>query len=363
MVDAVQLLDAIHLAKNHYFKKTINKKGQFIYEYLPSQEKKSPGYNMLRHAGTVYAMLEVFELTKDPGILTYARQCLKYLTGKIEPVQIDGEESCALVHNDSIKLGGNGLSIIALAKYCEVTQSQTYVTLMRELAKWIVQKQRDDGWFPVHKMTKSTLQATDFLSEYYPGEAILALVRLYRIDKDEKWLSAAQKAADYIIHVRDRNKIIHDHWFMYALNDLYRFCKKRDYIDHSLKMAKEICKAQIRNHPIRTEWNGGYIVNGPPPRTTPAACRSEGLSATYNLVRDCGDPSDRRLLDGIKQTIHAGIDFQLQMQVKGEIKISKKWLGGFMESPVNGTIRIDYTQHNISSLILFYNILKHDSDA
>lgn len=62
---------------------------------------------------------------------------------------------------------------------------------------------------------------------------------------------------------------------MYVLNDLYRFCKKRDYIDHSLKIAKEICRAQIRNHPDRTEWNGGYIVNGPPPRTTTAACRSE----------------------------------------------------------------------------------------
>jgi hypothetical protein len=81
---------------------------------------------------------------------------------------------------------------------------------MQELAKWMVQKQRDDGWFPVHKMIKSTMQATDFVSGYYPGEAILALVRLYRIDKDEKWLTAAQKAADYIIHVRDRNKIIHD---------------------------------------------------------------------------------------------------------------------------------------------------------
>jgi hypothetical protein len=128
-------------------------------------------------------------------------------------------------------------------------------------------------------------------------------------------------------------------------------------------MAREICSAQIRNHPARPEWNGGYFVNAPPPRTTPAACRSEGLGATYNLVRDFGDPADRQALVPIKQAIHAGIDFQLQMQVKGKVKISKKWLGGFMESPVNGTIRIDYTQHNISSLILFYNILKQDSDT
>lgn len=154
-----ELLDAVHLAKNHYFKKTMDKKGRFIYEYLPSQNKKSPRYNMLRHAGTIYAMLEVFGLTKDPGMLTCARKGLKYLTGRIEPVQIAGQESRVLVENDSIKLGGNGLSIIALAKYCEVTRSQTYVSLMQDLAKWMVQQQREDGWFPVHKMTKSTMQA------------------------------------------------------------------------------------------------------------------------------------------------------------------------------------------------------------
>jgi hypothetical protein len=358
MADAGELLDAINLAKNHYFKKTINSKGKFIYEFHPSKKTDLSRYNMLRHAGTVYSMLEVFELTKDRGILTYAQQGLKYLIGKIEPVRVDGTESCALVHNDSIKLGGNGLSIIALAKYCELTRSEEYIPLLRELAKWMVLSQREDGWFPVHKVIKSTMQATDFVSGYYPGEAILGLVRLYRIDNDAQWLSAAEKAADYIIHVRDKNQIIPDHWFMYALNDLYRFKKNRDYIDHSLKMANEICSTQIRNHPTRTEWNGGYIVNSPPPRTTPAACRSEGLSATYKLVRDHGDQSDRRSLDPIMQAIHAGIDFQLRMQVKGEIKFSKKWLGGFMESPLHESIRIDYTQHNISSLILFYTILK-----
>ncbi|MCA1785085.1 MAG: hypothetical protein LC657_03780, partial [Desulfobacteraceae bacterium] len=98
MADTGELLDAINLAKNHYFKKTMNNKGRFIYEFHPSKNTKGPRYNMLRHAGTVYAMLEVFALTKDPGILTSAQKGLQYLTGKIEPVQINGKECSALVH-------------------------------------------------------------------------------------------------------------------------------------------------------------------------------------------------------------------------------------------------------------------------
>lgn len=360
MVDTCKLLDAVNLAKNHYFKKIMNRHGKFIYEFHPSRPKKQSRYNMLRHAGTVYAMLETFELTNDPAILTAAHQGLKFLIKKIEPFSVNGNETRVLVHNDSIKLGGNGLSLVALAKFCEVSGSREYVTLMRHLAKFIVQTQRDDGWFPVHKIIKSRRQVSDFVSGYYPGEAILGLARLYRIDPNDQWLHAAQKAADYIIHVRDRDKIIPDHWFMYALNDLYRIRGKRAYLDHSLKMAKKICSTQIHNHPVRPEWNGGYIVTAPPPRSTPAACRSEGLCATCQLVRDHGNPSDRQALDTIKQAIHAGIDFQLQMQVKGDITFSKKWLGGFTESPVNNSIRIDYTQHNISSLILFYQILKQE---
>jgi hypothetical protein len=360
MADAAVLLDAIHLTKNHYFKKTMHKDGRFSYEFHPSGQKKPAGYNMLRHAGTVYAMLEIFELTGDPAILTAATIGLEYLIRHMEPFSINGKETCVLVHNDTIKLGGNGLSLIALAKYCEVSQSLEHVPLMRKLAEWMVLTQRKDGWFPVHKMLKSRRQVSNFVSGYYPGEAILGLARLYRIDPDDRWLSAARKAAEYIIHVRDRDKPIPDHWFMYGLNDLYRLGQSRDYLDHSLKMAHDICRDQIHNHPVRPEWNGGYIVNRPPPRSTPAACRSEGLCATFKLIRDYGDPQDRQALAPIRRAIQAGIDFQLNMQVKGDIKFSKKWLGGFMESPVNPSIRIDYTQHNISSLILFYHILTHE---
>lgn len=59
MADTGELLDAINLARNHYFKKTMNNKGRFIYEFHPSKNTQGPRYNMLRHAGTIYSMLEV----------------------------------------------------------------------------------------------------------------------------------------------------------------------------------------------------------------------------------------------------------------------------------------------------------------
>ncbi|MDZ7664879.1 MAG: glycoside hydrolase family 127 protein [Desulfotignum sp.] len=322
MVDTCELLDAVNLAKNHYFKKIMNKHGKFIYEFHPSRPKKPSRYNMLRHAGTVYAMLETFELTNDPAILTAAHQGLKFLIKKIEPFSVKGNESLVSGSIMTASNWGNGLSLIAFAKFCEVSGSREYVSLMQHLAEFIVQTQRDDGWFPVHKIIKSRRQVTDFVSGYYPGEAILGLARLYRIDPNEQWLHAAQKAADYIIHVRDRDKIIPDHWFMYALNDLYKIREKRAYLDHSLKMAKK--SAAPKSTIILSGRNGRRVYRDCPAAAVhPAACRSEGLCATCQLVRDHGNPSDRQALDTIKQAIHAGIDFQLQTQVKGDITFSK----------------------------------------
>src|SRR5699024_1236113 len=104
----------------------------------------------------------------------------------------------------------------------------------------------------------------DFTSHYYPGEAILALVRLYQIDKKEVWLDVAEKAANFLINIRDKNDTIdtiaHDHWLLYGLNDLYRERNKDMYLDHSFFIAEAIMKTQItETNASRTELIGGYV--------------------------------------------------------------------------------------------------------
>ena len=68
-------------------------------------------------------------------------------------------------------------------------------------------------------------KASDFISDYYPGEALYALMKLYRSDGNRRWLEAARRGVDWIIQVRDADKSIgqltHDHWLMYALRELY----------------------------------------------------------------------------------------------------------------------------------------------
>ncbi len=355
--------DSIALTKNNYFKNVVKKKGKFIYTYRPHNNRIDKKYNILRHAGTTYSMLETHELMPDDKILTLADRALDYLVNKQKLVYLHDEKYKVIVERDHYKLGGNALAIVAMAKYTQITGDDKYVSNMQSMASWMKATQDETGRFTAHKQNYSTGEIADFVSHFYPGETILALVRLYQVDRNEAWLDVAERAAKYLIQERDKTAtletIAHDHWLLYALNDLYRERNNEIYLKHSLFIAEAIMRTQIVKGEARPELVGGYTPkSGNDPKSTPVACRSEGLSATYKLARDYGYKEEA---EKMKQAIHHGIQFQLQMQLRPESAMyysNKSLCLGAVQSGLKGyDLRNDYTQHNISSFIAYYNIL------
>jgi hypothetical protein len=352
-----KLLKAASLGAK-YLTRSVKKSGKFIYSYLTRSDKVQKKYNMLRHAGTIYAMLEYYEVSKDKEVLAAAETAIGYLKKKIKPCGNKKQYKC-VVDKEYVKLGGNGLAIIALSKYTLVTSDKQYIPLMQSLASWMLSVQKPNGQF-VYKIRLSDEKDTGFVSEYYPGEAMLALVRLYNLDKNEKWLDAAEKDASYLIHIRDKGKKIsrlnHDHWLLMALNELYRHRKKKDYLEHTVRIVTAITDAQ-HLEPLFPDYHGSYYV---PPRTTPTAVRSEGLIAAYHLLLD--HKYQTAMLLKIKRAFEAGISFQLQTQFRKEntlyLKNAQRVMGGFKRGLGNYEIRIDYVQHNVSSILGMYKMLR-----
>ena len=107
--------------------------------------------------------------------------------------------------------------------------------------------------------------------------------------------------------------------------------------------------------PEYPDWLGSYYQ---PPRSTPTATRSEGLCAVYQLARDF---RTSREANQILSTLEMGIAFQLQTQFRPEsvmyVSDPQRSLGGFHSSLTNFRLRIDYTQHNISSLLCAIRVL------
>ncbi len=250
------------------------------------------------------------------------------------------------------------MAAVALAKHIEVTGNNRHLALLKRLGRYIQQSQVSNGKF-LHQRNYPSGSPRNFVSQYYPGEAQLALVRFYALDRDESWLDTAEKNANYLINVRDRgcqtSRLIHDHWLLYALNELYRFRPKPLYLKHSMRIAQAIMGRQNRNPDI-PDHLGSYYRS---PRSTPTATRLEGLLAAYQLARDFGSQSEAR---AILKAIGLGIAFQLQTQFQPEsvlyLEDPERSLGGFRRSLTDFEIRIDYVQHNISALVAFYRLLE-----
>ena len=97
-----------------------------------------------------------------------------------------------------------------------------------------------------------------------------------------------------------------------------------------------------------------------PPRSTPTATSAEGLCSAYLLARDFAGRDEAEL---IMESISPAIAFQLQTQFRPEsvlyLKYPQRALWGFHRSLTDFEIRIDYVQHNISSLLGYYGILNN----
>jgi len=359
------LLESVSLGSN-YLEAATNEDGSFIYNYDAATDTESSGYNMLRHAGTIYSMMQSYNITGNEEVLTAAENAIEFLLSHMQPYVT----ASVIVYNDAIKLGGNALAIIALAEYTIVTGEETYLEDMQNLAEYIKFSQYESGKF-ISKRTASTDEIVDWDSSYYPGEAILSLVRLNSIDKDPEWLDIAEKAAKYLINVRDAGvqtyNMYHDHWLLMGLNELYRQRNDSLYYNQAMRIAEAIMYCQrngVINQPEHEEWLGSFYTSSAKspttPTTTQTATRSEALVAAYQLSKDFGN---KDMQDQIFDALSLAISFQLSTQFTQEnvktLPNPQKALGGFHSTLTDYTIQIDFVQHNICAIMGYYKIIKN----
>ncbi|MDP8257518.1 MAG: glycoside hydrolase family 127 protein [Candidatus Alcyoniella australis] len=337
--------------------------GKFVYTYRPQLDKQSPSYNLLRHAGTIYAMMELYQVSGDVRLRDKARDALGFLMTKVEPVKLADEAYYAVVSTKMkrgqsrqvVKLGGNGLALIAICKYTELSHDTQFIGRARQLAQYLMAAQEPDGHF-VSKYDLESGPDEQFDSMYYPGEAILGLVRLYQFEPDQRYIETAVRGADWLINVRDKDvpdqRLLADHWLMIGLNELYRIAPHEHYKTHVYRLARSIVDKQSRDNRY-PELNGIFSGRA---QSTPTATRAEGLAAAYRLSQYAGDDGSAWL-----EALKLSAVFQQRCQFNRfnaiYLRYPYKALGGFFESTDNYDIRIDYVQHNISSLLGLYKIL------
>lgn len=212
--------------------------GKFVYGYFPCFDREIASYNSLRHASSVYSLLDVVNFTGDSSLLEPAMRSLKFLAAsqirEYEPEP--GRRMAFLVDatTGEIKLGANGAALLAYAKHRELTGSQEFCELMELLAEGIAFLQNAESGVFTHVLDSETLAVkNEFRIIYYDGEAVFGLLRLYAQDNNPRWLSIARKAFDYFLGSR-KHAQAHDHWLSYAANEIYAFIPDERYFSFGI---------------------------------------------------------------------------------------------------------------------------------
>ena len=344
-----------------YLRRSLRDDGSYVYAYLPKTEEEKPKYNILRHAGTTYSLLEMYQATDDTAYLEAAERALVYLRRQIEDCAIDPTLAC-VVEDGEVKLGGNGLAMLAFEKHMEVTGQKDDLALLERLGGYLLAEQTASGEFAVHKRAHPSGEASDFVSQYYPGEALLALVR--HPDGKDTWLDAAAAGARWLILERDGNvptaRLAHDHWLLYALREIHAVRPDDLFVEHAGRIVQAIVQGQNRR-PAYPDWYGSFYI---PPRSTPTATRAEGLSAAYPMLLEAGRTDEAK---AAMEALRAAVRFQLGTQFDEVTSLylpeRVRVLGGFRRSLDNYEIRIDYVQHNISALLALRQLLLSEPQA
>lgn len=356
-----------------YLSKQVQPSGQYVYGHFPCFGRTIDTYNSLRHASSTYALIEGYEAcckfdrstvddtNNDVSVssATPVKPSLRQMQSDIDKamgylihqlMQTYDDKAYVVDTGGEIKLGANAVAILALVKYLQVftdtPKADSYHALAEKLALGILAMQQEDGSF-VHVLHSKdlTLKAKNRII-YYDGEAAFALMRLYGLTKDERWISCVTRAFDYFIAAKHDQA--HDHWLSYCSNELVIYKPERKYFQFAVNNIAgytDFIKNRITTFPTLLE-----------------------LSMAFHkmLLKLDEHPEFHQVLagfdiQGFYQALHARANHLLNGFFFPEVamfyKAPQTILHGFFIRHHSFRVRIDDVEHYLSGLIAYQQLL------
>lgn len=335
----------------NYLLNQVKDNGKYEYGKFPHFDKKIGFYNVLRHASSTYSLLEGLEYLEDESGIEKAKETLDYLLENnlyVDPA----EKDAAYIFDDTkqineIKLGQNGVALIALVQYMNMTGSKEYLETARKLARGTMRMIGEEG-DTVHVLNYPELTVKEEKRViYYDGEAAFGLMRLYQLDENPEWLEYVEILFNHFIE-NDYWKYS-DHWLSYCTYELTKVKPEEKYFIFGLKNVSKRLK---------------FIYQ----RETTFPTFLEMLMAGYRMVDLMKEKGMHELVaeyldeEMFNKTIGKRAEYQrtgyFYPEVAMYFKNPESILGSFFIKHHGYRVRIDDVQHYISGYIQYMRYFK-----
>ena len=321
--------------------------GRFQYWYNPVSDEFSSKNddNFLRQAGTSFSLTLVYEMTGDLRYFEAARKSVQYLLAFTESLDTD---KAYFLFRRKAKLGGISLPMLTMLKIRQLTGTTEFDTILTKLANMILflQEKYNTGQY------KSTYVFLDdyeyeknsgWESRIYPGEALYALAGMYQAFGDIRYKKSMDWALEFYYREKWKSHAFLP-WTISAFASLYEQTSEQKYADYVFFLGNQLLTQQNLDgsdavygsfHNIPSANTGSYM---------------EGLGDAIHVARLV---KDERRLKLYQERAKMGYRWLFLLQYKefdaAALKRPKMAQGGFRNTLTGSQLRIDNTQHAISS--------------
>lgn len=345
-----ELRRRIGLAADH-LAGLVDDKGRYAYLYDPVHDREvADDYSVIRHAGATHSLFEGYEELRNPEVLAAGLRALGWLDRHLTADQ----DRLLLADEDNAygAIGGTGLALVAFAKHAAVTRDPRYLPRLQAMGRFLVHQLGPDGHFlPYQAPSGPKLDEHEVL--YYPGEAMLGLMRLYALDPRKEWLEAVERAAAYRLATPyvPKSDAWRDYWYALTLAELHRVTRDPRWSSRAAFIATGIMGDQDDDE----DDVAGSASFTMMPGASGLSTALEALATEIALARFAGG-------DEVAMLAHARRAATLiaaeQHDDEGSFSFPdpKKARGGIRGDPWSHVVRIDLAQHAMMAFLCLLRV-------
>jgi hypothetical protein len=328
--------------------------GAYLYEFNRESGAEPDDYNVVRHAGVTMSLYQL-AAAGDLSALPAADRGLAYMQKHL--LRRDNWAAFRDPRSGSIQLGASALMLAGLDQRRLATNDRTHDELMREVARFIVLMQREDGAFLASWLPFTGAPDPSETSKYATGEAFWALAMMHEAFPAEGWDHPTRLVADYLSTRRDKQEGFDfppwaDQWAAYGLAEMADWPLSNDNIAYARSLAERFgFLVRIESGRRNTPWSD--FIHGRQARAAGMGTWVEALASLWRLSGE--EPRLSDIQEKIAERARCGAGMLRARQFAKSPTTGTREAGAWF---TNGVTRMDDQQHALSALLRSEAILQ-----